>query len=405
MKIKHFYTILFVAVIAFLGFTAFTVQHTLRTNEVENNKSRIKFSHKIHAEITDCKGCHTKAGDAKTMKDQLLPKMEDCATCHDVENTDECNKCHYESVQEPLIQKKSSIIFSHSFHIGNKVECTYCHKGMDNVDYAFESVGSVPSMETCSTCHGEKKTASLACEACHISTANLLPKSHNVVDFKKSHKFLAERPNANCVMCHDNNSCEECHTGTTMITETGTWTNFYAPYKPHTFVDGTKQQQISRVHDLNFQFTHGIEAKGKESNCQSCHQVETFCVSCHENKTGDLYYTGIKPKDHTPDFANFSFGVGSGGGEHSVLARRDIERCASCHETSGADPVCIQCHLDIHPGKGNDNKTHATGFMKNDQGDWHDSEGSVCYTCHVGASPNGIAGVGFCGYCHGSQAN
>jgi len=405
MKIKHFYTILFVAVIAFLGFTAFTVQPTFSTNEVENNKSRIKFSHKIHAEITDCKGCHTKAGDAKTMKDQLLPKMEDCATCHDVENTDECNKCHYESVQEPLIQKKSAIIFNHSFHIGNKVECTYCHKGMDNVDYAFESAGSVPSMETCSTCHGEKKTASLACEACHISTANLLPKSHNVVDFKKSHKFLAEKPNANCVMCHDNNSCEECHTGTTMITETGTWTNFYAPYKPHTFVDGTKQQQISRVHDLNFQFTHGIEAKGKETNCQTCHQVETFCVSCHENKAGDLYYTGIKPKDHTPDFANFSFGVGSGGGEHAVLARRDIERCASCHETSGADPVCIQCHLDTHPGKGNDNKTHATGFMKNEQGDWHDSEGSVCYTCHVGASPNGIAGVGFCGYCHGSQAN
>lgn len=404
MKIKHFYTIIFIAVIAFLGFAAFTVQHSLNGDETENNKSRIKFSHKFHAEITDCKGCHTKAGDAKTMKDQLLPKMEDCATCHDVENTDECNKCHYESVQEPLVQKKSAIIFNHSFHVGNKVECTFCHKGMNEVDYSFESVGSIPSMETCASCHGEKKTASLACEACHISTVNLLPKSHNVVDFKKSHKFLAEKPNANCVMCHDNNSCEECHTGTTMLTETGTAKNFYTPYKPHTFIDGTKQQQISRVHDLNFQFTHGIDAKGKEANCQTCHQVETFCVSCHESKTGDLYYTGIAPANHKS--ANFTtFGVGTGGGEHATLARRDIERCASCHESNGADPVCITCHVDNLPGKGNNPKTHPAGFMKNEHGDWHDSEGSVCYTCHVGASPNGIPGVGFCGYCHGKQGN
>ncbi len=404
MKIKHFYTLLFLLVTAVVAFAAFSIQHTPNAVEVDNNKARIKFSHQFHSEITDCKGCHTKAADAKTMKDDLLPKMEDCATCHDVENTDECNKCHYDSVQEPLIQKKSVIIFNHSFHVGNKVECTTCHKGMDKVDYAFESAGSVPSMETCSNCHGEKKTASLACEACHVSTVNLFPKSHNVVDFKKSHKFLAEKPNANCVMCHDNNSCEECHTGTTMLTETGNWLNFYAPYKPHTFVDGTKQQQVTRVHDLNFQFTHGIDARGKETNCQTCHQVETFCVTCHENKSGDLYYLGIAPTNHkSPNFT--TFGVGSGGGEHAVLARRDIERCAACHESDGADPVCITCHVDNLPGKGNNPKTHPAGFMKNEHGSWHDSDGAVCYSCHIGASSNGIAGVGFCGFCHGSQAN
>src|SRR3989339_714962 len=325
MKIKHFYTLLFLTITAVITFAAFSVQNMQNTGEVENNKSRIIFSHKIHAEITDCNGCHTKAGDAKTMKDQLLPKMEDCATCHDVENTDECNKCHYESVQEPLIQKKSQIIFNHSFHVGNKVECTYCHKGMENVDYAFESAGSVPSMETCSTCHGEKKSASLACESCHITTVNLLPQSHNVVDFKKRHKFLAEKPNADCVMCHDNNAC-------------------------------------------------------------------------------DLYYLGIAPTNHkSPNFT--TFGLGSGGGEHATLARRDIERCASCHESDGADPVCITCHVDNLPGKGNNLKTHPTGFMKNEHGLWHDTDGAVCYTCHIGASSNGIPGVGFCGYCHGSSVD
>jgi len=402
MKMKYFYTVLFAAVISILGLAAFTSQNTANASDTGTNKSRIKFSHKFHSEITECSGCHTKVANAKSLKDPLLPTMEDCANCHDVEDTNGCDKCHYEGIQEPLVPKKSALIFNHSFHVGNKMECTFCHKGMNDVDYSFESAGAVPAMETCAGCHGETKSATLACEACHVSTANLLPQSHNVVDFKTKHKFLAEKPNANCMMCHNNNSCEECHTGTTMLTETGHFNNAYTPYKPNTFVGGTQQQQITRVHDLNYPFTHGIDAKGKEANCQTCHQVETFCVSCHESKTGDLYYTGIIPQNHkNPNFT--TFGVGSGGGEHAVLARRDIERCASCHESNGADPVCITCHVDNLPGKGNNPKTHPAGFMKDVHGSWHDSDGAVCYTCHIGASSNGIQGVGFCGYCHGKM--
>ncbi len=95
-------------------------------------------------------------------------------------------------------------------------------KGISEVDYSWQSAGAHPKMETCYSCHNDKTVASNACESCHISTANLKPQDHQVVSFAKMHKFAALEFNANCVMCHDNQSCEDCHVATTGITETNT---------------------------------------------------------------------------------------------------------------------------------------------------------------------------------------
>ena len=106
------------------------------------------------------------------------------------------------------------------------------------------------------------------------------------------------------------------------------------------------------------------------------------------------------PKTHlVPNFT--TLGVGSGGGEHAVLAERDIETCASCHDVEIGDPVCITCHVDNDGVKGTNPKTHPDGFMENVHGDWHEDDGSVCFTCHITASAStGQPGVNFCGYCH-----
>ena len=94
--------------------------------------------------------------------------------------------------------------------------------------------------------------------------------------------------------------------------------------------------------------------------------------------------------------------VGSGGGEHARLARRDIEACAACHGSEGADPVCITCHNDPDGIKGNDPRTHDPGFMSGNHGSWHDDPGATCYMCHTdsNARPGGVRGQKFCGYCH-----
>ena len=177
--------------------------------------------------------------------------------------------------------------------------------------------------------------------------------------------------------------------------------NFYQPYAPNNFVDGARMQKLNRVHDLNYRYFHGIDARSKRFDCQSCHQIETFCAECHQAEEGDFNMSGTVPASHLKS-GFFTYGVGTGGGEHATLARRDIESCIACHDVQGADPTCITCHQDADGIKGTNSKTHPSGFMNNEEGDWHSSQGSVCYNCHTSASPLSQAGTGFCGYCHGA---
>ncbi len=404
MKFKYFYLILIPVVVGTLLFSAFSSQDDPGKTP-ESNAKIIKFSHSFHSEITDCASCHTTVDSSTTLTDRLLPNMESCAQCHDVEDDKNCTQCHYEDVFEPLVQKKSDLNFSHKLHVTEKkVECQTCHQGVTKVDYAFKAEKVFPDMETCFTCHGATKAAPNECSTCHTSTVNLIPQSHKSASFINNHKFAANAFNANCVMCHDNNSCEECHVATTMITENNTADNFYQPYAPTNSTKGAKQQQITRVHSLDYVYNHGIDAKGKVDNCRTCHQVETFCVKCHNSEEHDFAMGGIMPMSHL-DKNFMTVGVGTGGGEHATLARRDIESCVSCHDVQGADPTCIKCHMDPDGIKGTNPKTHPANFMKDTHGDWHDSYGSICYNCHTSASPQTPAGTGFCGYCHGAKAH
>jgi hypothetical protein len=250
-------------------------------------------------------------------------------------------------------------------------------------------------MALCFDCHNNTSVAANACEQCHISTVNLVPENHMQVGFFKNHKFADENE---CQMCHETETfCEDCHAATIEMTESNLSNDFYTPYSPHSYVDNEKQQIITRVHDLNFRFTHGIDAKGKTDNCQTCHQTETFCAECHAAEDGDFAMGGIVPLSHV--LPNFVTGLNPGS-DHAILAKRDIERCASCHDTQGADPNCIMCHIDPDGIKGTNPKTHKNEFMNSINGNWHDDGGAVCYNCHTATTS---AGVGFCGYCHGAK--
>ena len=80
-----------------------------------------------------------------------------------------------------------------------------------------------------------------------------------------------------------------------MITENNSARNFVTPYSPYKFIDNTKQQNITRVHDLNYRYSHGIDLKGKTSECQTCHQTETFYAECHDSKKVDFALEGNVP--------------------------------------------------------------------------------------------------------------
>ncbi|MBN1301523.1 MAG: cytochrome c3 family protein [Melioribacteraceae bacterium] len=399
MKTKVFYISLFAALTALW----FAGSVNSIADDLKSNKNIIKFSHQLHTELeVGCADCHTGVPESTALSDRLLPEKDICAGCHDVEDDESCNTCHYEDTYEPFVSEPSKLIFSHQFHVTeSEMECQACHKGLEEVDYSTDLTSANPSMMICYQCHNDQSVAVNVCESCHIATSDLTPESHKTANFFRNHKFSSNHPDAECAMCHDNSFCEDCHVATTALDVNNTALDFYTPYSPHRIIDGAKQQQITRVHDLNYRFTHGMDLKGKSFECSTCHQTEIFCAECHNPpSSGDYALGGIMPQSHSnPNF--FTYGVGSGGGLHAELARRDIERCASCHDTQGADPSCILCHSDPDGIRGNNSRTHKLGFMKNINGDWHGDTGAVCYDCHTDPfALNQQAGQGFCGYCH-----
>ncbi|MBL1213375.1 MAG: cytochrome c3 family protein [Ignavibacteriae bacterium] len=392
MKSKFYLLSLLLSVTLIFTLSAF--QTNSENDDKIDNKNIIKFSHMLHAEQMDCADCHTGAAESTALSDRLLPDKPTCAECHDVEDEDNCELCHYEENYEALVQSESQLIFSHKYHLDDKeMSCEECHAGFAEIDYSSELKNPNPAMANCYTCHNDISVASNACESCHISTVGLIPETHKKVNFVDRHGFSADEES--CQMCHASSFCEDCHVATNAFDNPNRLNDFYTPYSPHNYIDDTKQQVISRVHELNYRYTHGIDAKGKSFECTTCHETETFCAECHSSDGGDFAMGGIVPLSHTaPDFL-----MGSGG-EHAVLAKRDIERCASCHDTQGADPNCIQCHQDFDGIEGTNPKTHQKGFMMDTDGSWHDDDGAVCYNCHINTF---TTGVGFCGYCHGAN--
>lgn len=364
----------------------------------------IKFSHKFHFENvgSECTDCHINALASEKSSDFLLPKQATCFNCHD-ESSTPCDYCHLDPKNMvPYEQPVRKITFSHKYHSENlKMSCQSCHEGVEKVDYATPE--HLPSMQNCYTCHNYR-TASNECESCHTETSTLLPGSHKVANYIKEHKRFVRASGSenNCVVCHADNFCQQCHESISIAGVPSLSNNLLiggnlnSSFTPQS--SGKNQLVLQTVHGLNYRYTHGIEAKMKEKDCYVCHDRQTFCAGCH-SPNGDITLNRFRPEWHEGrDFATLS--VGSGGGRHASLAKRDIETCMSCHDTEGADPTCVICHIDKKPGLGNDPKTHPKNYMRNVRGDWHTDEGSMCFVCHTKTSGPGI---GFCGYCHGPR--
>ena len=416
MKIAKFYLLFLIGVLIFISSTAYFLKDKSVKGKEKNvytaginydNSKVIKFDHKLHVADAGvkCEDCHSGVTKSVSSKDNLLPKKKDCESCHDVKDQTKCNLCHYDKPYKKLKPTDRQLNFSHKQHISGK-QCTDCHKDLDKVKLSKESAAGFPSMESCYSCHNNKKAPN-DCESCHTNLTNLIPKNHQMSNFLNEHTSVAGvSEKNNCMMCHSDNFCQACHSPL-KYTGKNTADNFYAPYytkETGTRIDRSDLQKLTIAHDLNYKYTHGLDADNKSFECKTCHDPVQFCSSCHQNG-GDLV-TGIAPSSHQqPGF--MTTGVNSGGGLHSELAQKDIESCQSCHDVEGSDPACIKCHFDNDGVQGTNPRTHVGGFQKDEKGMWHDTQGAVCYSCHTdpNARPNGISGVGFCGYCHGSQSD
>lgn len=380
---------------------AYRPLHRLEWPDHDDSK-QLKFSHATHVQGASiaCENCHGAATSEKA-SDVLRPNHDNCTSCHEEQIGSDCAFCHVdpENIQAAPAPVRE-IVFSHKQHAAMKnVECMTCHKGIAEADYG--TAAHMPAMATCASCHNEMQ-ATNQCEACHTDLHGLVPPDHLEANFKKNHREITRLGGleTSCATCHTQSFCAECHDAAALV-RFGKG-GLMADPTPRIFPGtGTKTMSVQMVHDLNYRFTHGIDAKGKNADCYSCHSAQEFCAECHQ--TGDnITAHGFKPAWHLG--AGFTtLGVGSGGGTHAVHARRDIESCLTCHDTQGGDPVCITCHADADGIRGTDPRTHPAGYMKGEQGPWHQQAGATCYNCHtdLNARPDGSKGRNFCGYCHG----
>ena len=385
-----------------LGYTATTVSGDMTAAP----KRTVRFNHAYHVKEAGvaCADCHTAAAASTSASDNLFAQHPACQSCHEEQLSTNCSYCHlgpdstkYTATPNP----RRELRFSHKSHVADqKVACETCHGEVD--DAAPVPGKSVPSMAVCSTCHNDVK-ATNACETCHTNLAALRPRDHNATDYAHEHKFEARLSDAKCGACHTQESCSDCHNGSALTAVDVPGRDLMSGHSPRlAAIDRGQGMTLMKVHDLNFRYTHGIAAKGKTAECRTCHSEETFCADCH-NAGGNVNQSSFKPVSHSdpmflPPIPN---AVGSGGGTHAKLARKDIESCAACHNIEGADPTCVQCHSDADGIKGTDPRTHERGFMSDTHGDWHTDPGSTCFVCHTDPSARTKSkGHGFCGYCH-----
>ena len=364
----------------------------------------MKFSHKLHVKDAGvaCADCHASAPTSVLSADNLRAGHANCESCHSEQIEKTCTFCH--TSEDPAeyvaaVPGDRELVFSHQQHIQvQSVACETCHAGIDAEE---APVGDrIPTMSTCNACH-DNVAASNACETCHTNLVALRPAEHNRTDFASQHRKVAQKLDANCSSCHAEETCQECHNGTELQKVNLPGNDLQTPHAPRLMTFGKgKVQTALNVHDGNFRFTHGLAARGKAQECQTCHDQQEFCSTCHF-AGGNINQEVFKPASHdAPGFV--TIGVGTGGGAHSRLAKKDMESCASCHDAAGADPTCVTCHADNDGVRFTNPKTHAAGFMRGVEGEWHENAGANCYVCHTdpNARPGGIPGKNFCGYCH-----
>lgn len=305
----------------------------------------IKFSHATHVGQleTECTVCHTMAPNSKFSSDNILGGKAECATCHDVADAAQCNLCHVGDQFEKLPAAPRELLFSHEAHVtGQNLACSTCHAGIENAGTG--STGHLPPMATCNTCHNDHQVTN-TCESCHTNFVSLVPADHQQSDFRRNHRDITRLGalDAQCQTCHQETFCQECHQPTALKSFKGNRDLSTDPRPRRSILDSPRETVLQNVHSLNYRFTHGVDAKARQSDCASCHEQESFCVQCHQ-AGGNITQFKFKPATHAvPGFA--TLGVGSGGGLHAEEARRDIENCMSCHNVEGQDPSCMTCHL------------------------------------------------------------
>jgi len=262
---------------------------------------RILFPHDLHFENdVECATCHEGATGSMSASDHLLPDMDVCADCHDIDDDQGCAVCHVnvDEAGDYKHPKFGAPLFSHASHLARGLTCERCHGDPADVHPVL------PGKSDCRGCH-ETAEDFADCRLCHEGEQELLPASHGAT-WVSGHGLIAREDQTLCAQCHTQTTCQECHAG-----------------------DNVRP----RSHRLNYVFDHALEARGNELACAVCHQDPDYCSSCHIAEH-------ILPLDHSQT----GWVSPSGGGRHATEGVFNLESCIGCHGAGAAEPSCARCH-------------------------------------------------------------
>jgi len=270
----------------------------------------VKFSHKMHAEMTEMSGgcvtCHHYNPPGKIVKCSFCHEVDrnkrpinmpdlksayhrQCMDCHQTwEKESKCENCHALNDKYISATSKKAVVGS-SKKVERPITKVYKTKGCEKgqvVSFQHNDHIELFGFE-CKDCHQNE-----TCESCHSQKPN----------FKRAKN---EFKHSNCVSCHDTedkNKCVKCHSDK----ESKPFNHF-----AKTGFDITKYH--SKV-SCNSCHTKKGSYSGLKSQCQNCH-----------NWTGDNFdhaITGLKLSD-----------------DHIDLD------CSDCHENNNyKKPTCSNCH-------------------------------------------------------------
>ncbi|HEY3219819.1 MAG TPA: hypothetical protein VGJ80_03735 [Gemmatimonadales bacterium] len=313
-------------------------------------RGNLRFDHLEHAvEAKDksppCATCHTLAGEPRmAVRDPVVQRCLDChgiRTAHLAAPDSACATCHVPLVRAVSLTRQDVADFpvppSHAApdflsRTGHGTvsrqtlgtACATCHAR----DFCYQChAGSAPPRAIASLASDPRSTAIVARAA---------PASHGA-NLADRHGIEAAASTTRCTGCHVRADCLECH-------------------RP-------SPGRSAGYHPDGFLARHPASAYAREASCSDCHNVGSFCTSCHAR--AGLTAAGVLRTGYHD--ARQLFLVG-----HGQAARQGLESCVSCH----AERDCLTCHSAAGGRRFN---PHGPGF---DASRMRRKNFAVCTVCH-----------------------
>lgn len=364
-----------------------------------------------HADIADCKTCHTAPWERAVMADRCLEchtniasQMRDIAQLHGIIvqkfPNSACRDCHqdHRGATASLTDlggnafPHEALGFSLNKHRqmrnGDPISCEDCHAG-DVATFASDSCQACHSDLDISFAQAHLLLFGSDCAACHDGADRFSDFDHNAHTFK----LEGGHANVDCAGCHLNarsvadlqsapQDCYSCHSQEDEH-DGGYGSECGICHNPSAWEDATFDHNLSAFK---------LEGRHAEVVCEKCHVNNVYkgtpkdCYSCHrqDDEHNGQYETQCEVC-HTPSgWQDASF-------DHERFAASN--ECAACHAEPrehagqfGAD--CAVCHSTNAWEPASYNGPHTFPMD-------HEGAGGKCQTCH----PNSLTAY-TCYGCH-----